>query len=587
MQEAGTVAIRRGVGLVLVLIGVAVLVSMAAIAAAYYVASREPSVARNSRLVVRVSGDLEEMEPGGLSQLLPAAPTVRSIVDTLRKAKVDDRVASVVIAPSGAGMLWGKVQEIREAVLDFKRSGKPIAGYLEYGGEQEYYLASACDRVYLMPASSLDLNGLASYELFLRGTLDKVGAYPDLLHIGEYKTAANTFTEKTYTKAHKEMATSLNADLFAQIVHGIAEGRKKSEAEVRSLIDQGPFLPEDAVRLGLVDDVAYEDQLDDKLKTGGRTQRRLDFDDYRGVSAASLGLNRGPRIAVIYAVGVINTGPSRFDAPGGAVAGSETIVEYIRKARGDRSIKAIVLRIDSPGGSAIASDVIWREVRLTRSEKPIVASMGDLAASGGYYVAMPAHVVVAQPATLTGSIGVVAGKFVTGGTWQKIGANIESVSQGRFAEINSPVRPYSAEERAKVEEQMQAIYDMFVEKAAESRHTTPERIDAVAQGRVWTGAQAKRVGLVDELGGLQRAVAIAKNRAKIAADAEVELVIYPPRRSFYDLVRDPFGDRAAAAAGALSLMGPEEQRVFAQLTAPLRLFRRGEPLMLMPNIFLR
>jgi protease-4 len=582
------VAIRRGVGLVLMLIGLAILVSIGAIAAAYYVTSREPTVARNSSLILRVSGDLEELDPGGvIGQFLPAAPTVRSIVEGLRKAKVDDRVTSVVLAPSGAGMLWGKVQEIREAVLDFKRSGKPIVGYLEYGGEQEYYLASACDRVYLMPASSLDLNGLASYELFLRGTLDKIGAYPDLLHIGEYKTAANTFTEKTYTKAHKEMAISLNADLFTQLVRGIADGRRKSEAEIRALIDQGPFLPEDAVRVGLVDDVAYEDQLDDKMKIGGRAPRRLDFDDYRRVSAAALGLNRGPRIAVIYAVGVINTGPSRYDAPGGSVAGSETIVEYIRKARGDRSIRAIVLRVDSPGGSAIASDVIWREVRLTRSEKPVVASMGDVAASGGYYVAMPAHVVVAQPATLTGSIGVVTGKFVTGGTWQKVGANIEAVSHGRFAELNSPIRPYSPEERAKVEEQMQAVYDMFVEKAAESRHTTPERIDTVAQGRVWTGAQAKRVGLIDEMGGLQRAVAIAKERAKIAADAEVELVIYPPRRSFYELVRDPFGDRAAATAGALSLMGAEERRVFARLTAPLRLFRRGEPLALMPNVFLR
>lgn len=580
-------AIRRGVGLVFALIVLAVVVSMGAMVVAYYMAAREPAIARNSTLVLRVSGDLGEMEPGGvIGQLLPSAPTVRGIVETLRKAKVDERVSSVIVAPSSAGMLWGKVQEVREAVLDFKRSGKPVIGYLEYGGEQEYYLASACDRVYLMPASPLDLTGIASYELFLRGTLDKIGAYPDLLHIGEYKTASNTFTEKTYTPAHKEMAVSLNADLYTQLVRGIADGRRKSERDVRALIDQGPFLPEEAVRVGLVDDVAYEDQLDDKVKLGARGVRRLDLDDYQRVSAASLGLNRGPRIAVIYAVGVINTGPSRYDSPGGQVAGSETIVEYIRKARADRSIKAIVVRVDSPGGSAIASDVIWRELRLTLREKPVIASMGDVAASGGYYVAMPAHVVVAQPATLTGSIGVVTGKFVTGGTWQKLGANIESVSQGRFAELSSPVRPYSDEERAKVEELMQAIYDMFVEKAAESRHTTPERIDSVAQGRVWTGAQAKRVGLVDELGGLQRAVAIAKERAKIAADAEVELVIYPPRRSFYEMLSDPFGE-AAASAATLSLLGPEERRTLARLTAPLRLFRRGEPLALMPNIFLR
>ena len=259
---------------------------------------------------------------------------------------------------------------MRDAIVDFKSSKKPIIAYLEYGGEQEFYLASACDKVFLMPTASLDLTGMASYELFLRGTLDKIGAYPDALHIGEYKTASNQMTEHTFTPAHREMAESLNRDLYEQLVKGIASGRQKQEAEVRTLIDHGPFLPEDAVRAGLIDDVAYEDELDDKVSLGKGASHFVEHDEYRSVSPGSLGLNRGPRIAVLYAAGIISSGESSYDAPQGEVVGSDTIIRYLRKARSDDTIKAIVLRIDSPGGSAIASDVIWREVELTRV-KPV------------------------------------------------------------------------------------------------------------------------------------------------------------------------------------------------------------------------
>ena len=437
-----------------------------------------------------------------------------------------------------------------------------------------------------MPTASLDLNGIATYELFLRGALDKIGAYPDALHIGEYKTASNTFTEKTFTPSHREMAESLNADLYEQLVVGIANGRHKSEGEVRKLIEHGPFLPEDAVRAGLVDDVAYEDEIDDKVKLASGNVKFLTQEDYRQVSPASLGLNKGPRIAVIYAVGIIASGKSSFDSPGGAVAGSDTIIEYLRKARADSSVRAIVLRIDSPGGSAIASDVIWREVQLTRQVKPVVASMSDVAASGGYYIAMPAHWIVAEPGTLTGSIGVVFVKFVMEGTYKKLGINIESVANGKYAQMYSAMRPFTPEERKKVEEQMQATYDAFVEKAAAGRNTTPERIDAVAQGRVWTGQQAKGVGLVDELGGLERALAAAKSKANIRPDAEVELLVYPPKKSIYELFRDPLGSSSGAARLA-ALLGIRDPKAIAALAAPLQLFRRGEPLALMPNVFVR
>ncbi len=579
-------ALRRGVAFVLILIVAAVLVSAAAVVLVFAVVGREPDVAANSTLVLRVGGDLAEAEPGGvLNQFVESPPTVRSIVDALRKAKVDRRVNGVVLMPAGANGLWGKIQEIREAVLDFRQSKKPIVAYLEYGGEQEYYLASACDKVFLMPASPLDLSGLAMYEVFFRGTLDKIGTYPDMLHIGDYKTAANTFTQKTYTAAHKEMAESLTTDLYEQLIRGIAEGRHKSASEVRAIVDRGPLLPEEAVRLGLVDDVAYEDQLDDKVSFGGARFKRLENDSYRHVGIRSVGLGGGPKIAVIYAEGTIASGKSSSEV-GSAVVGSETMAEYIRKARADDSIKAIVLRVDSPGGSAIASDVIWREIMISRAAKPIVASMSDVAASGGYYIAMPAHVIVSQPGTLTGSIGVVMGKFAVGGTLDKLGINMEATSRGPYAQIYSPVRPFTPEERAKIEEGMQATYDMFVEKVAQSRRTTPEKIDAIAQGRVWTGHQAKQLGLVDEIGGLQRALAIAKERAKIDPKTDVELVVYPPRKSFYDVLSSgPFGE--AGVASLLSLVRPEERRAMLQLTAPIRLFRSGEPLALMPNVFPR
>ena len=585
-----SVAAKRGVWLVIVLVVVAVLISAAGLIVTLLLVGREPHVAGNSTLVLRVTGDLEEIEPGGLvGSLLQAPPTVRTLVDTLRKAKVDRRINSVVIRPTSAAALWGKVQEVRDAIIDFKRSEKPIVAYLEYGGEQEFYLASACDKVFLMPTASLDLRGMASYELFLRGTLDKIGAYPDALHIGIYKTASNTFTERTFTPPHREMAESINVDMYEQLIRGLAEGRRKSEQEIRKMVDHGPYLPEDAVRAGLVDDVAYEDELDDKVQLSrgsGGNVRFLDEDEYRQVSPASLGLNRGQKIAVIYAVGIISSGESSYDSPQGFVVGSDTIIRYLRKARADGAVKAIVLRIDSPGGSAIASDVIWREVSLTRTMKPVIASMSDVAASGGYYIAMPAHAIVAEPATLTGSIGVVLLKFVIDGTLKKVGINVETVATGRYADLYSPVRAFSPEERAKVQEHMQATYDAFVEKAAAARNTTPERIDAVAQGRVWTGKQAKQIGLVDELGGLQRALAIAKQRAKLDPNAEVELVLYPPKKSFYEALADPFGkaDRTTLVGVLLGLKNP---RALEALTAPLRVFRRGEPLAIMPNVFLR
>ncbi len=587
-------ALRRGVRFVFMLIGMAVMLSVIGIVFLYFALSRGPSVLQESILVLRPGGQLNEILPDNVvGQILGRdTSTVSGFVRSLQMAKRDARIRTVLLMPSTLeSPFWGKVQELRDAIIDFRQSGKKVIAFLEYGGDREYYLATAADRVFLLPTSPLDLTGVASYEVFLRGAFDKAGAYPDFLHIGEYKTAVNQLTERGFTPAHREMSESLNHDMYDQLVRGIAMSRKKTESEVRALIDGGPFSPQDALRAGLVDDLAYLDQVDDRvpeMRPASGDPRRVEGTDYQRISPRSVGIRPRSRIAVLYAVGVIASGKSSFDPLNGGVVGSDTLVDQIRQVRADDSVKAIVLRIDSPGGSSVASDVIWRELMITRDEKPsrpLVTSMSDLAASGGYYIAVPGQVIVAQPATLTGSIGVYSGKFVIDGTLAKVGVNTATVKSGRNADINSPFSRFTPDQQAKLQNYMQGFYDNFVAKVAAGRHTTPERINAVAQGRVWTGEQARERGLVDMLGGLDTAVAVAKQRAKIPADEDVELVAYPPRRSFYEVLTEQFRSSSFSAWGVLA--GGAEGRALAALTTPVRLFRRGEPLALMPFAFVR
>ena len=583
---------RKGVRLVVLLVIGASLVSMTAVAGAYVLLYGEPSVPDRATVVLRI-GNLAE-GPGlpGLAELFGAGRmlTLDEVLESLRKAKVDPRVGSVLVVPGGlpAGS-WAKLQDVRDAIADYRESGKPAYAYLEYGGQQEYYLAVACTRVFLMPNSPLDLTGLASYELFLRGTFDKLGAYPDMHHIGDYKTASNQLTERTFTPAHREMMESLNRDLFDQLVQGVAAGRGKSEAEVRALVDQGPFLAEAAREAGLVDALAYDDQIDDLLLESDGETERLEGTSYARVRSSSVGLRAGARMGVVHINGTIASGRSGFDPIYGGIVGSETVIEQIRRARDDSSLRAIVVRIDSPGGSTIASDVIWRELAVAREDKPdrpIVVSMSDVAASGGYYVAMPADAIVAQPGTLTGSIGIYGGKITTAGLYEKLGMNIETVSSGRYADMNSPVRRYDDAERAKLGEQLRAFYDQFIRKVAEACGIAPEQVDALARGRVWTGRQARDVGLVDELGGLRAALVVAKREAGIAEDEEIELVSYVGRRGLLDLLIDQLGGSSSVwwRAALSGLGGPE----LAELAAPAAasraggVFRRGEGLALMP-----
>ena len=291
------------------------------------------------------------------------AVSVRSVTESLRRAKSDARIGGVLVVPAGlSSPYWAKLQEVRDAIADFRRSGKPAYAFLEYGGQAEYFVASTCNRVFLLPTSVLDLTGLASYELFLRGTLDKIGAHPDMVHIGQYKSAVNQLTETTFTPAHREMAESLNRDLFEQLVRGVADGRRRSERDIQALVDEGPFLSEDAVRAGLVDDLAYEDEAFKKLEDASRARNRVELADYARTGGSMFDF--APRFALIYVTGTITSGRSGFDPLSGATVGSESLVEHLRAVREDASIRAVILRIDSPGGSAVASDVIWRELTL-------------------------------------------------------------------------------------------------------------------------------------------------------------------------------------------------------------------------------
>ena len=583
----------KGLRFVIGFLLIATVISVGAMLLLYIIVAQEPAVPARATLVLKPSGELLEVQPGfvlgGGNEL-----TVRGYVELIRKAKGDARITGILLKPGGINSpFWAKIQELRGALEDFKSSGKDVHAWLEYGGDREYYLASVADRVFLLPSASLDLTGVASYEVFLRGTFDWVGTYPDFLHVGDYKTAVNTYLEKTFTPAHREMSESLNRSQYEQLVRTIANAREKKEDEVRALIDQGPFQPVDALRVGLIDEVAYEDELDD-LVPELRGADYIDAEDYAAVSWEKTGVRRQSRIAVINASGVINSGSSGFDPVNGAVIGSDSLVEYIRDARADRSIKAIVLRVDSPGGSSTASDVIWRELSISRdNDRPVIVSMSDLAASGGYYVALGGDAIVAQPGTLTGSIGVYTGKFVMTGTLEKLGANIEATSNGKHAEIYSPDRRFTPDERKKIEESMQNVYDQFIERTAAARHMTPEKVDEVAQGRVWTGEQAKQLGLVDELGGLYTAIDMAKQRARIPVDEEVDLVVYPPHRSLYELLAEQVSSpvdrvRAAYTSDALmQLLGPRERKAVAAMLAPSRLFRSGQVLAHMPYVFVR
>lgn len=485
---------------------------------------RGPAWGADNYLYLNLQGEVPEQPPSQLGSFLERRPpSLRTLIESLDRAASDPNVAAVMIRVSflpDSG--WGKVQELRDAIGRYRRSGKPAYAHLEFCGNREYYLATACNKIYAVPTALLNITGLAAEVTFFRGSLDKLGVEAQFEAVGEYKSAPNRFTESGFTQPDREQTEALLDSFYEQYVAAIAAGRGKTPQEVQALVDAGPYDGRRAREAGLVDELLYVDQIEERLKNAERLNPAAYVRAARG-----FGFDRRPKFALIYLVGDIVPGESHGGPFGEGFAGSDTVAAAIRKAREDASIRALVLRVDSPGGSGTASDVIWREVLLARKEKPVVVSMGDVAASGGYYISMGSDAIVAQPGTLTGSIGVWGGKFSLHGLYDKLGLTREILTRGEHAAIFSEYRPWTEEERARIRAQMVAFYRDFVAKAAEGRKKTYVEMDAVAQGRVWTGAEALRIGLVDRLGGLDAAVAVAKEKAKIRKDQEVSLVILP------------------------------------------------------------
>ncbi|MFF4196246.1 signal peptide peptidase SppA [Nonomuraea sp. NPDC001831] len=500
------------------------------------------------------------------------------VLSGLRRAARDSRVKALVVKLGGNPMGLAMVQELREAVTRFRASGKLTVAYAETfgefsGGTVPYYLATAFERVYLQPSGDVGLTGVAMEQRFLKGALTKLGVAVEAGQRHEYKTAVNTFTQDHMTEPHRESMTRIVESVAEQLVHGIAEGRRLDPAKVRELIDRGPFTASEAQETGLVDALAYRDEVYDEVRraTGGEAHLLFVSRYARSAAVRKLPHPMADCIALVHGSGQIRSGRSgRSPLGGGGAMGSDTISAALRAARRDEHVKAVVFRVDSPGGSYVASDTVWREVTLTRRVKPVIVSMGDLAASGGYFVSMGADVIVAQPGTLTGSIGVYGGKPVMTDLLQKIGINTELVADGVNAGMFSTARGFSPEQWDRVNGWLDRIYDDFVGKVAESRGLTRERAHELARGRVWTGADAHANGLVDELGGLEHALALARERARLADDAPVRVY---PRLNPLERLRGPESseDKSAALARMrLDAWGP-----LARLSAELGLPAAG------------
>jgi protease-4 len=513
---------------------------------------RAVEVPMRGYLEVPLAGAIPEIAPPDalISFLLGTKPlALHDLWENLRKAKVDGRIQAVVVRLGALECDWAKANEMRESILDFRRSGKKVYALIDEAPDfdMEYFVATACDRIILQPLGWLGVNGIGGYVPFLKGSLDKLGIRAEFEHIAEYKTAYNMFTEKGFTPAHREEMQSLYTDIFDQYVATAAKARGKTEAEFRALIDHGFFQGEEAKSAGLVDDCLYEDEVQALLSRDSGTLPAVRFEDYTRVKPLSVGLETGgSTIALIYAVGTIMTGESLPEIMGGS-----TVARWLRTARTDPSVRAIVLRIDSPGGSSVGSDVIWREVALARKAKPVIVYMSDLAGSGGYWIAMPATKIVAEPQTLTGSIGVLAGKFSIDGLLTKLGVTTERLVFGEKADAFSIFRPFTDDERKLLKDELLWIYEQFLTRAAEGRGLTRDAVDAVAKGRIWTGRQAKDLKLVDEIGGLTMAIGLAKKEAGIDAGEEVRLDVWPRKRSLWQSLtgRPGFGLDLKSAAG--------------------------------------
>jgi protease-4 len=468
--------------------------------------------------------------------------TLRDVVDAIDRGANDDRVVGMVAKIGAAPMGIAQVQEIRDAVQRFRAHKKFAVAYAETFGEfgpgnSAYYLATAFDQIYLQPSGDIGLTGIMFESPFVKGTLAKLGVTFHGDHRYEYKNALNTLTETKYTPPHKEAMTALMNSWFGQIKDGICLARQIAPEKFQSIVDAGPYLGKEAVDAKLVDALAYRDEVYDQVKKkAGDGAELLYLEKY--LDRAGRPHDHGKNVALIFGVGGVTRGKSDYDPVQGAVnMGSDTVAGAIRAAVADKDVKAILFRVDSPGGSYVASDTIWREVvKARQAGKPVIVSMGDLAGSGGYFVAMGADKIVAQPGTITASIGVLGGKMLTSGLWDKVGLSWDEIHQGNNATMFTGTHDYTPAEWARFEAWLDRVYVDFTGKVADGRKLPKEKVLQIAKGRIWSGADAKNLGLVDELGGYDTALKLVKKAAGIPEGDEVKLVVYPRPKTFFQAV---------------------------------------------------
>ena len=537
---------------------------------------KAPAIADNSVLVLRLEGEISEKPPVELPSFVGGdrpGLTVAGVWLTLKKAAADSRIKAIALEPEDLAGGWAKLEEVRADLDQFRKSGKPVYAYLRTPGAREYYLATAADRIYLGASDQLMLKGLRAELMYFKKSLDKLGVSVEVEHAGKYKDFGDMFTRSDMSPETHEVIGSLVDDLYGNLVEHIAAGRKKTADDVRAVIDQGPFTATEAQKAGLVDALLFEDEMWAELKDKlhGGEPHRVSVDDYLKVPLDAVGLEGKSRIALLVAQGDIVRGNSGDNGADESSLTSYGFDKLVRGIRNDASIKGVVLRIDSPGGEVVASDEMWRELNLLGKKKPLIISMSDVAASGGYFMAMTGDPIVAYPQTETGSIGVVFGKPNLHGLYDKLGVTKDAVQRGKHADIDSDYTSLTPEEREMLRSGIDERYRDFVGKVAAARHRKFEDIEPLAQGRVWLGSQAKGNGLVDELGGLDTAIGMVKAKAKIPASEQVNVVIYPGRRNILDMLLHRSTDDALE-----SKLG----QIFGRM--PFHAWMRGGMLRVMP-----
>jgi protease-4 len=503
--------------------------SLLLMAAGLFLVMRPRRVPEGSLLQVRLSDSLpEEPSRGVLGRFLGWREiTVFDLVQALDAAAGEERVRAVNLRLSGLRCGLGRAQEIRLAVTRLREAGTPVTALLERGGTTDFYVATAADEVFLLPGGSLDVTGLVLEMPLARGTLDRLGITPDFVTIGEYKGSPEVYTRSEMSPAMRRNLETIAESLFSRLVGDMAGSRGMTPERFREIVDEGFLSAQAAVELGLVDGLLHADVLREReVERAGEDLEDLTVTELLR-SRRPGWLARPPRLALVYITGVLVTGESVDNEWTGDMTGSETITRILRQVREDEGIEAVILRLDSPGGSAAAAEMLWRAVDVTAQEKPVIVSMGDYAASGGYYIAAAGDELLAQPSTITGSLGVFSGKFAMSGLYEWIGLNWGVVKRGRNADMFLDLQPWTDEQRELIRRQLQGVHGRFVEVVAGGREMTPEEALSVADGRIYSGEEALELGLIDGLGGLREAVEAARGRAGIPPGARVRVDVYP------------------------------------------------------------